>query len=213
MVESTTVRLFFLTQMKQATITHCRSKVMELCVYNTIQKSISTASILNSAWVDYYIPYLRCHVQFYMHVALRMLVICRFTCKSSNNVLDVMSCGLTMLMIKLLGIFSVHVDVESMMFEAILGSNIEPKCIVDAILTPTIIWSRTDNDRVIQNVVTQNPGDPKYGTREKTVTREDDGKWHCAASGNFGGKHSDFSITVIGTPYTTVLHKKFFLIS
>ena len=115
-----------------------------------------------------------------------------------------------MLMIKLLGIFSVHVDVESMMFEAILGSKIELKCIVDAIPTPTVIWSRIDNDKVIQNVVTQNPGDPKYGTLERTVTREDDGKWRCAVSGNFGGKHSDFSITVIGMPYTTKSYTKNF---
>ena len=42
MVESTTVRLFFMTQMKQVTGTHCRSKVMELCVYIIVQKSIST---------------------------------------------------------------------------------------------------------------------------------------------------------------------------
>ena len=99
----------------------------------------------------------------------------------------------------LLGVFSVHVDAEST-FEAILHSKIELKCIVDAVLTPNIIWYRLNiNDEVTKLVHTQEAGDPKYGILERNVTREDDGKWRCAVSSSYGGKESDFVITVIGT--------------
>lgn len=93
-----------------------------------------------------------------------------------------------------------YVDVDSM-FEAILGSNIELMCIVDANgPAPILIWSRIVND-VYREVLRQNPGDSNYGTLERTVRREDDGKWRCTASGTFGGEHSDFSIRVIGISY------------
>ena len=92
-----------------------------------------------------------------------------------------------------------RVDAESM-FEAILHSKIELKCTVDAIPTPTITWYRLNsNDEKTKLVLIQEAGDPKYGILERNVTREDDGKWQCAASGSHGGEHSDFVITVIGT--------------
>ena len=92
-----------------------------------------------------------------------------------------------------------HVGAEST-FEAILHSKIELKCIVDAIPTPAIIWYRLNiNDEVTKVVLKQEAGDPKYGILERNVTREDDGRWRCTASSSFGGKDSDFVITVIGT--------------
>ena len=99
--------------------------------------------------------------------------------------------------IKLIGIFSIHVDAE---FETILHSKIEVKCIVDAVPTPRLTWSRLNatND-VTKIVLKQEPGNPKHGTLERNVTIEDDGKWRCAANTFFGGKESDFIITVIGT--------------
>ena len=84
------------------------------------------------------------------------------------------------------------------LYEAILGSSIELKCTVDAIPTPTLTWARIKDGDVLRNVI-QNPGDPKYGCLQMNVTLEDNGNWQCMASGTFGGDHSDFVITVIGT--------------
>lgn len=97
----------------------------------------------------------------------------------------------------LIGIFSIHVDAE---FETILHSKIEVKCTVDAVPTPRLTWSRLNatND-VTKIVLKQEPGNPKHGTLERNVTIEDDGRWRCAANTFFGGKESDFIITVIGT--------------
>ena len=98
----------------------------------------------------------------------------------------------------LIGIFAVHVDAE---FEAILHSKIEVKCIVDAIPTPRLTWYRLNakNNIVTETVLRQEPDDPKYGTLERNVTIEDDGKWRCTASSSYSGKESDFIIIVIGT--------------
>ena len=84
-------------------------------------------------------------------------------------------------------------------FGVILHSKIELKCTADAFPTPRILWYRLDfKNKEVDLVLTQAPGDPRHGILEKNVTRDDDGKWRCRASNNFGGQSSDFIVTVIG---------------
>ena len=111
----------------------------------------------------------------------------------------VVSCIIIYIINLLIGIFSVHVDIESP-FEAILHSKIELKCKVDAIPTPSLMWHRVNMGGAVTKLVhTQDAGDPTYGILERNVTTEDDGKWRCTVSGSYGGKMADFVITVIGT--------------
>ena len=119
--------------------------------------------------------------------------------KSYSSFKECGACALIFLLsfLLLIGVFSVHVDAE---FEAILHSKIEVKCIVDADPIPRLTWSRLDATNAVTKIVLkQEPGDPKLGTLERSVTIEDDGKWRCTANSFFGGKESDFIITVIGT--------------
>ena len=86
------------------------------------------------------------------------------------------------------------------MYEAVLGSRIELRCIVDADPpVSTLIWKRVINGQSSPNpYLFQLSSDPKFGIIEKNVTVEDDGDWCCRASGTFGSLDGEFTVVVLG---------------
>ena len=98
--------------------------------------------------------------------------------------------------VRILGIYSVATD--QAVYEVVLNSIFEVRCIVDAVPPPSsIMWKRRGQDRSIL-YSRQSSHEPMFGILRKRASLEDDGQWTCDASGAHGGLHADFTVIVLG---------------
>ena len=86
------------------------------------------------------------------------------------------------------------------MYEAVLGSIIKMRCIVDAVPPAFILWSQVKDwswpDDVV--VAAHFPGVPSYGILQINVSQFHEGAWYCTANNQFSGRRERFTVDILG---------------